>query len=58
MMQHDIQQHQGGLEGAEILHALASVLGDLGFEPLFLQIEVEQFGDVAVVLDDQNLLGH
>ena len=56
--QHDVQQHQVGLEGAEHLHPPAPVLGHLGLEALLLQIEVEQLGDVAVVLHDQYLFGH
>ena len=56
--QHDVQQHQVGLKGAEILHALAAVLGHLGLKALFFQVEVEQFGDISVVLYDQYLLGH
>ena len=56
--QHDIQQHQVGPERAEELHPLAPVLGDLGLEALFLQVEVEQLCDIAVVLYNQNLFGH
>ena len=56
--QHNVQQHQIGLEGAEQLDPLAPVLGHLGLEALLLQIEVEQLGDIGVVLDNQNLLGH
>ena len=56
--QHNVQQHQVRLEGAEILHTLSTVLGYLGLEPLLLQIEMEQLCDIAVVLYDKHLLGH
>ena len=56
--EHDVQQHQLGVEGAVQLHPLAAVGGHLGLEALLLQIEVEQLGNVVVVLHDQDLPGH
>ena len=56
--QHDVQQHQVGLKGAEILHALAAVLGHLGLKALFFQVEVQKLRNVAVVLYDQNFFCH
>ena len=56
--QHDIQQHQVGPESSEQLYALAAVLGDQALKALFFQIEVEQFSNVGVILDDQDFFGH
>ena len=53
--QHDVQQHQVGLVGAEQLHTFAAVLGHLSLKALLLQVEMEQLGDVGVVLHDQDL---
>ena len=56
--QHDVQQHQVGVEGAEQLHALAAVVGYHRLEALLLQIEVEQLRNIGVVLHNQNLFRH
>ena len=56
--QHDVQQHQVRLEGAEILHTLSAVLGYFGLKPLLLQIEMEQLCDITVILYNKHLLGH
>ena len=56
--EHDIQQHQIGLEGAEKLHTLAAVQGNGCFKPLFFQIEVQQFGNVGFVFDDEYFSSH
>ena len=56
--QHDVQQHQVGPEGAEQFHTLAAVAGYRCFEPLLLQIEMEQFSNVGVVFHDEDFLGH
>ena len=56
--QHDVQQHQVGLKRAEILHALAAVLGHFSFKALLFQVEMEQLGNISIVLYDQYLLGH
>ena len=52
------QLNQTRFPGAEFLHALAAVRGDPGLKALFLQIELEQLGDVAVVFYNEYLSGH
>ena len=56
--QHNIQQHQVGMKGAEQLHALSSVRRHGGLIALFLQVEVEQLGNVGLVLHNEHLLRH
>ena len=56
--QHNIKQNQSRLEGAEILHALASVFGYFGLKTFLFQIQMEQLSNIAVILYDQNLLRH
>ena len=56
--QHDVQQHQVGLESPELLHPLAAVLGHQGLKALFFQVEVQKLRNVAVVLYDQNFFCH
>ena len=56
--EHDVQQHQVRAEGAEQLHRLAAVRGDLDVIALLFQIEVKKLRNVAVVLYDQDLLCH
>ena len=56
--QHNVQQHQIGLERPEQLHTLAAVPGHLGLEALLLQIEVQQLRNIVIILYDQYLLCH
>ena len=56
--QHNVQQHQVGVEGAEQLHALPAVRRHGSLVSLFLQVQVEQLGNVGLVLHDKYLLRH
>ena len=56
--QHDVQQHQLRVEGAEQLHPLAAVPGHRCLKALLLQIEVEKLGNIGVVFHNQDLPGH
>ena len=42
----------------KFLHGLAAVVGDADVEPLFFQVHADQVGDIAVVLDHQNVACH
>ena len=51
--EHDIQQHQVGAEEAVELQGFAAVLGDHGLVTFLFQVEVDELGDVALVLYDE-----
>ena len=56
--EHHVEQHEVGLFFLEFLHGLAAVVGDADVEPLFFQVHADQVGDIAVVLDHQNVACH
>ena len=56
--QHQVEQDKIRTESAELVDALAAVVCDDGLIALVLEIELEQLGNIVVVLDDQDLFGH
>ena len=57
MRQHQIENQQIGRPVGHRLQRVAPRRQHLGGKPRFLQVAVDQFGDVAVVFDDENA-GH
>ena len=56
--QHDIQQHHVRRLPVVLLHGLAAVIGDADVKALLLQIHPDQVGNIAVILDHQNIACH
>ena len=54
----NVQQYQIGTELAEQVDALSAVRGDVRGIALVVQIQLQQLGDVLIVLDNQNTLCH
>ena len=55
---HDVQHHQVGLDGVELLQPLQAVPGHMAGHALLLQVQPDQVGDILVVLNDENTAGH
>ena len=56
--QHDIEQHEVGLDLPGHLDGLAAVGRVRDLEPVLLQVQAQQLCDVAIVLHDEHFLAH
>ena len=56
--QHQVQQHQIGLEPSVKLHALSAVVGNVDGVAFLFQIHLDQFGDIGVVFHDEDRFCH
>ena len=52
------EQHEVGLFFLEFLHGLAAVGGDADVEALFVEIHLNEVGNIIVVLHDKNIACH
>ena len=56
--EHHVEQHEVGLFFLEFLHGLAAVGGDADVEALFVEIHLNEVGNIIVVLHDKNIACH
>ena len=56
--EHHVEQHKVGLFFLEFLHGLAAVGGDADVEALFVEIHLNEVGNIIVVLHDKNIACH